>query len=126
VNPSPPAGARREAKQHQAATAKSEEGGETGVSQQDAHGKIDTVNEDVGAHGTSMTRSTVDRRHHFTAIQRHEQVSAWTLGLEWGGGIGLMALALALGFTTLRPTPRRGRARNSQPRPAPAWVRRSR
>jgi hypothetical protein len=43
----------------------------------------------------------------FTPLDRaHAQPSAWTTGLQWGGGVGLMALALALGFTTLRPTPR--------------------
>jgi hypothetical protein len=59
----------------------------------------------------------------FTPLNRaHAQPSAWTTGLEWGGGVGLMALALALGFTTLRPTPR-GRP---PVLPAPAWVRRRR
>jgi hypothetical protein len=129
VNPSPPSGARREAKQRQAATAKSEEGGETGASQ-DAHGGSDLAQQDVGAHGAGMTRATIGRRHPpsgayhpFTAVRARAQPSAWVLGLEWGGGIGLMALALALGFATLRPTPRR-RPHGRGVTPVPAWVRR--
>ena len=57
----------------------------------------------------------------FTPLHPRTQPSAWVTGLEWGGGIGLMALALALGFVTVRPTPRR----RPPDLPAPAWNRRS-
>jgi hypothetical protein len=61
--------------------------------------------------------------HPFTAIHVRAQPSAWTHGLEWGGGLTLMALVLALGYTTVRPTPRRRRAPAA---PMPAWARRRR
>jgi hypothetical protein len=118
VNPAPPGGARREAKQRQAATAKSEEGG--GESAQDAAG--DLARGPDGAHGAAYTRRDRQRASgtSFSATPRASQPSAWTTGLEWGGGIGLMALALALGFTGVRPTPRR----RPPVVPAPAWLRR--
>jgi hypothetical protein len=40
-------------------------------------------------------------------------------GLQWGGGLTLMALTLAFGFITVRPTPRR----RTPELPAPAWSR---
>jgi hypothetical protein len=60
----------------------------------------------------------------FSAVRRDAQPSAWAIGLQWGGGISVMALALALGFTTLRPTPRGGGRRREEVTPAPVWVRR--
>jgi hypothetical protein len=59
----------------------------------------------------------------FTPLARaHNQPSAWTTGLEYGGGLTLMALVLAFGFTTVRPTPKR----REPELPAPAWARTSR
>jgi hypothetical protein len=118
VNPAPPSGARREAKQRQAATAKSEEGG--GQEAGEAHGRIDSV-ESPNASATRLDPRRGEP-HAFTAVTHRQQASAWTTELEWGGGIALMALALALGFTTVRPTPRR----RTPDVPAPAWARRRR
>jgi hypothetical protein len=123
VNPSPPGGARKEAKQHQASAAKSEEG--SAGDAKEAGG--DLAQGRLGTGEQAMTRR--DRikpaADGFTPMTRaHAQPSAWTTGLEWGGGIGLMALVLALGFTTLRPTPR-GRRRPPVV-PAPAYVRQRR
>ena len=56
IQPAPPSGARREAKQRQAATAKSEESAQTGASPEEAQGNPDTVSGDVAAHGAAMTR----------------------------------------------------------------------
>jgi hypothetical protein len=118
VNPAPPSGsaARKEAKQRQAATAKSEERGEGGVSET-ANANFDQVTDRAGAPGTNqMTRPD----HPFTrhrqgppgpstiAVRvRSGQPSAWSSTLEWGGGLTLLAFLLAVGYTTVRPTPRR-------------------
>jgi len=104
IQPAPPGGARKEARQRQAATAKSEEG-----SNEQSAG-VDTANGPVNPTGAAFTRRRADA-----------QPSAWVTGLEWGGGTLLMALVLALGFTTVRPTPRR--KLEHEVRPAPAWVR---
>jgi hypothetical protein len=117
VNPSPPSGARREAKQRQAATAKSEEGG--GQEGGEAHGRIDSV-DSPNAPATRLPPRKPEP-HAFTAIAHREQASAWAIGLELGGGMTLLALALALGFTTVRPTPRT--RRRPPVVPAPAWNR---
>jgi hypothetical protein len=73
-----------------------------------------------------MTRR--DRVHaepgSFTAVRHAEQASAWTTGLQWGGGTILMALVLAFGWTTVWPTPRR--CPGPDVTPAPAWARRRR
>ena len=127
VNPAPPSGsaAKKEARQRQAATAKSEEGaGEAGSE----GANIEVADRPSGLPGSAMTR----HEHAYTRRDRARaqpsltgvrvaggQPSAWVRGLEWGGGLTLMALVLALGFTTVRPTPR-GRRRES---PAPAWAR---
>jgi hypothetical protein len=71
------------------------------------------------ADGAQATRHTIDP-HPFTAIAHAEQPSAWTTGLEWGGGLFLMALALALTYATIRPTP--GSRRREPPAAAPAWA----
>jgi hypothetical protein len=108
VNPAPPSGsaARKEAKQKQAATAKSEEGGEARA--QDAAG--DLADSPPGGTGTV---------HPATRISGGGQPSAWTRDLLYGGSLSLAALILALGFTVVRPGPRR-----REPRlPAPAWNR---
>jgi hypothetical protein len=120
VNPAPPGGARKEARQKQAATAKSEEGGSPDVQ------KVDTANGPVNPTGAAMTRRDRERATAtgFTGVTHAEQRSAWVTGLQWGGGIGLAAIVLALGFTTLRPTPRR--RPGPEIAPAPAWARRRR
>jgi hypothetical protein len=117
VNPAPPSGsaARKEAKQRQAATAKSEEGASEGGSES---ANIELADKPSSLPGASMTRHRPDGPHPFTALGRAGQPSAWSRDLLYGGSIGLAALVLAFGFTVLRPRPRR--------RPptvaAPAWV----
>jgi hypothetical protein len=119
VNPAPPGGARKEARQKQAATAKSEEGASD--AQQSAG--------DLAQGPPSPDLSAMTRRDRvkpapdgFTPRPRaHAQPSAWTTSLEWGGGITLMALALALGFTGVRPTPRRRPPEVPAPARAQAW-----
>jgi hypothetical protein len=120
VNPAPPSGsaARKEAKQRQAATAKSEE---TAVGDEQA--RVDPANAQVrpdaadappGLPGSAMTRAPADRPHAFVAMERAGQASAWTRDLEFGGGLALAALLLAAGFAGARPTGRHRR------RPEPA------
>ena len=130
VNPAPPGGAaaRKEAKQKQAAVAKSEEGA------QDPAGEgVDTGqgSSDASPDGLTATRRTPDRPApatrrapdrpavSFSPLARHDQPSAWSRAPLYGGGLGLAGLALALGFTVLRPRPRR----REPPRPAPALAR---
>jgi hypothetical protein len=105
VNPAPPGGARKEARQKQAATAKSEEGGADKAAEQG----VDLAGGRATPDATAFRRRDRIRpaADGFTPLARaHAQPSAWTTGLQWGGGVGLLALSLALGFTTLRPTPR--------------------
>ena len=118
VNPAPPGGAaaRKEAKQRQAATAKSEEGSSDGagegagidLGQGGGDGSPNGV-------GNAMTRT----ENPFTRVEPQPQASAWARGALYGGGLGLAALTLAAGWLTLRPRPRR-----RQPDlPAPAYAR---
>ena len=116
VNPAPPGGAaaRKEAKQKQAAVAKSEE---SGNQSEGAGAGIDVGHGDheMGTDGSAMTRL----EHPFTRVEHAAQPSAWSRGALYGGGLGLAGIALALGFTVLRPRPRR-----HEPRlPAPAFAR---
>jgi hypothetical protein len=126
VNPAPPSGsaARKEAKQRQAAAAKSEEGGAEGGSQA---AEVDRGDTPVNLPGADMTRNQQAmtrlqppaRAVWIAAPAVRPQPSAWVLDLEYGGGLALAGLILALSFTLVRPTPRR-----REPRlPAPAWVR---
>jgi hypothetical protein len=127
VNPAPPSGsaARKEAKQRQAATAKSEEG-----ATQEEPSSVDLAEGRPGAPGAQMTRHehpSVRRRvtrplPSLTPLSGQVQPSAWSRDLLYGGGVGLAAIVLALGWATVRPTPRRRRPEL----PAPAWVRRRR
>jgi hypothetical protein len=115
VNPAPPAGgaARKEAKQRQAAAAKSEEGDSKA-----SEGTGDLA-QDRPAPKT-MTRRERDRpAPSISALSYRAQPSAWSLGALYGGGLGLAAAALALGFSILRPRPRR----RPPEVPAPAWAR---
>jgi hypothetical protein len=120
VNPSPPSGARREAKQRQAATAKSEEGSSQAAETQGLGG--DPANGRLGPEGAAMTRRDRVRAEagSLTPLPRRPQASAWVTGLEWTGGTLLMALVLAFGWITARPTPRRRPGPDI--RAAPAWA----
>jgi hypothetical protein len=110
IQPAPPGGARREARQRQAAAAKSEEGGDQGAGQESANGGDGTQ---------AATRLDQSRDLAFTAHADPHQPSAWSRDLLYGGGLGIAALTLALGWSMLRPGPRR-----RQPElPAPAWSR---
>jgi hypothetical protein len=130
VNPAPPAGgaARKEAKQKQAAVAKSEEGGDPQGQASDAG---DLQQSATPSDGVQMTRRGVDRpapatrrvpdrpAASFSPLVRAEQASAWTRGALYGGGLGLTALAFSIGWLTFRPRPWR-----REPRlPAPAHAR---
>jgi hypothetical protein len=125
VNPAPPSGsaARKEAKQRQAATAKSEEGAQEGV--QEAGG--DQARSPTSIPGAEMTRhdhpsvrrDRVKPGLSITPLRAHAQPSAWSRDLLYGGGIGIAAAVLALGFSILRPRPRR----RPPIVPAPAWLR---
>jgi hypothetical protein len=118
VNPAPPSGsaARKEAKQRQAATAKSEEGGA-----QEAPDSGDLANGPPEPRGSAMTR----HEHSFTRlsyrdglpVSHHDGLPGWSEDLLYGGGIGVAAIVLVLCVGTVRPTPRR-----SPPRAAPAWM----
>ena len=114
INPAPPGGsaARKEAKQRQAATAKSEEGGDPTANPEDAQSR-------TGDSPNTATRLEPGRgeTYPFTAVQHTDQVSAWSRGALYGGATALMALVLAGGWTAGRP-----RARRRDPVvPAPAW-----
>jgi hypothetical protein len=119
VNPSPPSGARKEAKQRQAATAKSEEGGDAGA----AHGRSDLAEAPHSNPGASMTRvdSRDQGRHAYTRLE-----------VTGGGGGGsgfiigsttvLAALSLSMAMIAVRPR----RRRRDGGLGAPAWNRWSR
>jgi hypothetical protein len=126
VNPAPPSGsaARKEAKQRQAATAKSEEG----ASSDAAEGVSDLADKPPSAHGAQMTR----HEQHFTrhdpsrptpaanSLQvARDRSTPWATDLYWGAGLVGGALILALGLGTVRPTPRRRRP----PAPVPVAAR---
>jgi hypothetical protein len=126
VNPAPPSGsaARKEAKQRQAAAAKSEEGSTEGAESLGG----DQAREPTSVPGAEMTRidHPMTARHRvplsqsFSPLRSYAGPSAWSRDLYYGGGMLLMAFVFALGFSVLRPRPRR--------RPplvaAPVWARR--
>jgi hypothetical protein len=114
INPAPPSGgaARKEAKQRQAATAKSEEGTDQ------AQAEVDKIDDGRLVDGAQMTRYQPADHHPFTRLVHAEQPSAWTRGALYGGALTLSALLLALGFTAARPGPRRRPPRA----PARAWA----
>jgi hypothetical protein len=122
INPAPPSGgaARKEAKQRQAATAKSEEGGADQGASETTHLGGDLANAPGAPDGAQMTRHEASPRNAFTRVAHAEQPSAWVRSLLYGGGIGLVAAVLALGWVGTRPTPR---PRRRQPAPARAQVR---
>ena len=122
VNPAPPSGsaAKKEARQRQAAAAKSEEGsGDEGVNPGDAQGRVNTVD----SPSQSATRLDQDRLA-FTRAEHAEQPSAWSRGALYGGALVGTAVVLALGFSILRPTPRRREPRLPAPAYSRTWQRR--
>ncbi|MDX6662230.1 MAG: hypothetical protein QOG09_332, partial [Solirubrobacterales bacterium] len=134
IQPAPPGGARKEARQKQAATQDSGAGADESVSQEKSDGG-DMANAPMAPQGAPMTRhqpesNAATRRDRvapsqsFTPLVRHGQPSAWVQDLEWGGGMTLMALVLAFGWITVRPTPRRREP--ELPAPAHARIRRGR
>jgi hypothetical protein len=130
VNPAPPGGAaaRKEAKQRQAATAKSEEGASNEATEAGGDFTEGSKNSESGVQATRRTtdrpmpatRRTPDRAAaSFSPLANREQPSAWARGALYGGGLGLGALAFTAAWLTLRP-----RARRREPRlPAPAHAR---
>jgi hypothetical protein len=122
INPAPPSGgaARKEAKQRQAATAKSEEGGaDEGVSESPESLGGDQATSPQSP-GHAMSRHAAAERHPFTRLVNAEQPSAWARGALYGGAMTLAALLLAFGFIAIRP-----RSRRRLPViPAPQWNRR--
>jgi hypothetical protein len=111
VNPAPPSGARREARQRQAAAQKSGADSSEGAEEtQDAGGDMAQ---------SPPTDANAASRHDFTALTSREQPSAWARDALLGAGLGIAALLLALGVNTARPTPRR----REPELPAPAWAR---
>ena len=133
IQPAPPGGARREARQRQAATAKSEQGSGEGGAEQSGDSGGDGANSYTRAEPNGagarrhpgVQRNDATRRDSeratpsFVTVGHEEPVSAWSRTLMYGGGITLMALMLALGWNTGRPRPGR-----RPPEPAPAWARR--
>ncbi|MDX6662980.1 MAG: hypothetical protein QOG09_1082, partial [Solirubrobacterales bacterium] len=126
IQPAPPGGARKEARQKQAATQDSGAGTDESSSEAQHMGG-DMAQSDHGPEGSAMTRhennatrlNRVAPGQSFTPLAHHRQPSAWVQSLEWGGGMTLMALVLAFGWITVRPTPRR----REPELPAPAYAR---
>jgi hypothetical protein len=131
IQPAPPGGARKEARQKQAATQDSGAdssadegsevqslGGDQAAGLPGAPGSAMTRH-DPGPNGNASTRrDRVVPVQSFTPLASHHQPSAWARDLQWGGGLTLMALVLAFGWITVRPTPRR----REPELPAPAWI----
>jgi hypothetical protein len=126
VNPAPPGGARREARQRQAAAQKG--GADSSEESQDHN--VDTANSPSNPTGAAMTRidpganqnpaTRFDLRRpapSFTVLAT-DRSSGLGQGVLWGAGLGLAALTLALGWTHGRPTPRT----QQPPVPAPGWA----
>jgi hypothetical protein len=116
INPAPPSGgaARKEAKQRQAATAKSEEGAD-----QAKEADVDLAGgRNVPQGAQEMTRHQSLDHHPFTRVAHAGQLSAWSRGALYGGGIAAFALVLAM---TWRAWP--GPRRRPPELPAPAWSR---
>lgn len=113
IQPAPPGGARREARQRQAATAKSESASGAQGGEAENGGSSESSSQ-------AMTRRDTRReRYDFAALPARPQASAWSQGLLYGGGLTLLALTLALGWTAAGP-----RSRRREPDlPAPAWNR---
>ena len=130
VNPAPPGGAaaRKEAKQKQAAVAKSEEGSSNEATEAGGDFTEGSKNSESGVQATRRTpdrpmpatRRAPDRAAaSFSPLASREQPSAWARGALYGGGLGLGALAFTAAWLTLRPRARR----REPPLPAPAHAR---
>jgi hypothetical protein len=146
VNPAPPSGsaARKEAKQRQAATAKSEESAQEGVEQVggdlaqgpplspgsgmsrlEHHSVRRARDRPVPSFTTRPAPSFTTRpAPSFTTLSKPDGPSLWIRDLLVASGLIMAALILALGFALLGPTSRRRRA--SQPAPARSWTPRRR
>jgi hypothetical protein len=135
VNPAPPGGsaARKEAKQRQAAAAKSEDAASESA---DAAGDFTEGGAKNSQDGLAATRRSPERplpavrraadrpAPSFTPLGRAEPASAWARGALYGGGLGLAALAFAAAWLTGRPTDRRRLRSHPAPARAEAWRRR--
>jgi hypothetical protein len=125
VNPAPPGGARREARQRQAAAQKGGADSEASETQENGGDMAQGPPSSNSAASTRLdaTRGTRAKpAPSFTALAAQDQPSAWTQGALYGGGLTLGALILAFSWATLRPTPRR----RGPEVPAPAWARQAR
>ncbi|MDX6652909.1 MAG: hypothetical protein QOJ38_1690 [Solirubrobacterales bacterium] len=129
IQPAPPGGARKEARQKQAATQDSGAGTDESSSEAQQLGG-DMANAppspDLSAAtrrepNASTRRDPVGPAQSFTPLSHRSQPSAWVRDLEWGGGIALMALVLGFSWLTVRPTPKR----REPELPAPAYARTS-
>ncbi|MDX6653091.1 MAG: hypothetical protein QOJ38_1872 [Solirubrobacterales bacterium] len=128
IQPAPPGGARKEARQKQAATEDS--GAGTDEKSSDAAGDLaqDGLDRSMTRRAMpesgreSMGFSRADRSRpgqSFTTLSARAHRGDDTPAALYIGGITLLALTLALGYTHARPTPRR-----RQPElPAPAYAR---
>jgi hypothetical protein len=122
VNPAPPGGARREARQRQAAAQKG--GADSGAEQSDGGDLADGPPEPKGTAMTRLDHSfTASRRGRpepsFTAYRPSANDSPLGPAALYTGALTLLAFALATGWRHGRPTPRR-----HQPEiPVPAWSR---
>jgi hypothetical protein len=127
IQPAPPGGARKEARQKQAATQDSGAGTDEASKAADhtlasggdlAQSPLSPQGSEMTRHENSSTRrDSVAPAQSFTPLAHRDQASAWVRDLEWGGGIALMALTLAFGWITVRPTPKR----REPELPAPAF-----
>ena len=112
VNPAPPGGAaaRKEAKQRQAATAKSEEGGSSPASENGG---------DLAQQPASPDQGFSRREDAFTRYEPRRASASWGEGLAIAGLSAGFAFVLAVGFAAARPRPRR----RPPTAAAPAWSR---
>jgi hypothetical protein len=140
IQPAPPGGARREARQRQAASAKSEQGSSEGANGESQDGGGDSASSNSftrhenGDRPAAAERRPYDwDRHPATrrdperpapsfSMVGQDQSSGAGQAVLYGGGLTLMALVLALGWNIVRPRPGDRRP----PQPAPAWARRRR
>jgi hypothetical protein len=118
VNPAPPGGsaARKEAKQRQAAVAKSEEGEGGAVNPEDAQARTNAADSPNAA---TRHEGSSPQPYAFTRRVESDRVSAWETGSLYGGITVMMAMMMAFGWRVGRPTPRR----REPAAPAPAWNR---
>jgi hypothetical protein len=117
VNPAPPGGARREARQRQAAAQKGgADSGEEGSGDAQSSGG-DLADGPPISQGTQATRLEHGPARQEYSFTRLESRDGGAPALPIVAGLGLSALVLAAGFSTLRPGPRQRRPEL----PAPAY-----